>query len=375
MRKLIFVLLLLSSPLGIIFSYPRFSAYTGDKCSDCHVSPAGGGMRNTYGNNYAKQNLQMDFLKKYVKKTDFSTQLNKNISVGGDLRVFHIGNENPNTSSTNTFLTMEGDLYVNASVNDYISVHLAPGYEIPNTPAKYEVYGMVHNLSAEIYFRAGRMTPTFGVKIAEHIAYHRTRLLGAPYSMLDGVEAGLSPGIFNFSAGLYNGLGTDFISGDSKRLFVSSADVMLSSKENNVNVNLGLSFYNNPYNFIDPLTAVSNNANRQAFGGFTKIGLLKRIAIIGEVDFLEDKRYDAIKRGLFGYGELNVRIVNGVELRGQYEYMKPDRDAGSNRQTRTSVGAALFPLQGVETEAMLRFVTDDINPNTKEFNLGFHFYF
>lgn len=367
--------MLVIAPLSAALSYPRFSAYTGDKCSDCHVSPTGGGMRNAYGNNYAKQNLQMDFLRKYVKKSDFSTQLNKNISVGGDLRVMHIGNENPNAGSTNTFLTMEGDLYVNASVNDYISVYIAPGYQIPNVPTKYEVYGMVSNLPAELFFRAGRMNPNFGVKIAEHIAYQRTSLLNAPNSMLDGVEAGISPGIFNLTAGLYNGLGTNFISGDSKRLFVSSADVMLSSKENNVNVNLGISFYSNPYNYINPLTIEVTNANRQAFGGFTKIGLMKRIAIIGEVDFLENKRLDVLTRGLFGYGELNVLVTNGVELRIQHEFKQPDRDANDNRTMRTSVGAALFPLQGIETEAMLRFVTDDRLPNTKEFNLGFHFYF
>ncbi len=375
MRKLIAALILVIAPLSAALSYPRFSAYTGDKCSDCHVSPTGGGMRNAYGNNFAKQNLQMDVFKKLVKKPDFSTQLNKNISVGGDIRVMHIGNENPNAASTNTFLTMEGDFYINASVNDYISVHLAPGYQIPNVPSKYEVYGMVSNMPSDLYFRAGRMNPNFGVKIAEHIAYQRTSLLNSPYSMLDGVEAGISPGIFNLTAGLYNGLGTDFISGDSKRLFVSSADVMISSKENNVNVNLGLSFYNNPYNYTDPLTAEISNANRQAFGGFTKIGLMKRVALIGEVDFLEDRRLGVMTRGLFGYGELNVLVAHGVEFRLQHELKRPNRDANDNRTIRTSVGASLFPLQGVETEAMLRFVTDDRLPNTKEFNLGFHFYF
>jgi len=139
MRKLIFTLILVIAPLYAVFSYPRFSAYTGDKCADCHVSPTGAGMRNTYGNNFAKQDLQMDFVKKLVKKKpEFSTQLNKNISVGGDVRIMHIGNENPISPTTNSFLTMEGDLYVNASVNDFISVYVAPGYEIPNVPAKYE---------------------------------------------------------------------------------------------------------------------------------------------------------------------------------------------------------------------------------------------
>ncbi len=44
--------------MQVLYSYPRFSAYTGDKCSDCHVNPQGGGMRNQYGQHFAKQNLQ-----------------------------------------------------------------------------------------------------------------------------------------------------------------------------------------------------------------------------------------------------------------------------------------------------------------------------
>jgi hypothetical protein len=374
MKKTIYTLIFVLAPLLTVFSYPRFAAYTGDKCSDCHVTPTGAGMRNTYGNNFAKQNLQMDFLKKYVKKTpELNTQLNKNISVGGDVRVMHIGNENPSSPTLNSFLTMEGDLYVNAKVNDFISVYVAPGYQIPSAPAMYEVFGMVSNLPADMFFRAGRMTPNFGIKIAEHNAYQRIDFLNAPYSMLDGVEAGISPGIFTLTAGLYNGLGTQFLSGDSKRLFVSSADVTLSSKEKNLNLNLGLSFYNNPYNFsTEEGTSV---ANRKAYAGFAKIGIMKRVALLGEVDFMEDTRANVMRRGLYGYGELNVRVTNGVEIRGQYEFKKPDRDLTDNRISRASFGAALFPLQGFETEAMIRFVTNDVLPNTKEFNLGFHFYF
>ncbi|MCI0471970.1 MAG: hypothetical protein L0Y76_00120 [Ignavibacteria bacterium] len=359
-----------------LFSYPRFSAYTGDKCADCHVNPQGGGMRNQYGQHFAKQNLQMDFLKKLVtKKTNFSTQLNKNISIGGDVRIVHVGNENTSGPSTNTFLTMQGDFYANANVNDYISVYVAPGLQIPNIPTKYEVYGMVGNLPANIYFRAGRMTPTYGMKVVEHRAYQRQSLLGTPYAANDGVEIGLSPGFVNFSAGLFNGLNTSFFDNDPKRMFVSSADFTFIPVEDKFNVNFGASFFNNPYNFLDPVSGTQTDAIKQAFGGFAKFGLFKRIALLGEVDFLENTQLSSMTRGIFGFGELNVIIVNGVELRTQYEIMKPDRDEENNRTIRTSVGAALFPLTGFETEAMVRFVSDDRQPNTTEFQWSFHFYF
>jgi len=372
----LFLIAVIVLSVQVLYSYPRFSAYTGDKCSDCHVNPQGGGMRNQYGQNFAKQNLQMDFLKKLVtKKTDFSTQLNKNISIGGDVRVVHVGNENTSGPSTNTFLTMQGDFYANANVNDYISVYVAPGLQIPNVPAKYEVYGMVGSLPANLYFRAGRMTPAYGMKVVEHRAYQRQSLLGTPYAANDGVEIGLSPGFLNLSAGLFNGLNTNFFDNDPKRMFVSSADFSFVPVEDKFNVNFGASFYNNPYNFLDPNSGSQTDAIKQAFGGFAKFGLFKRVALLGEVDFLENTQLSSMTRGIFGYGELNVIIINGVELRTQYEIMRPDRDTENNRTIRTSVGAALFPLTGFETEAMVRFVSDDQQPNTTEFQWNFHFYF
>jgi len=370
------VILFVSVLITYAYSYPRFSAYTGDKCSDCHVGPQGGGMRNMYGMKYSKQNLQMDFLKKYIKKNvDFSTQLNKNIDVGGDLRFLAVKDEQPNSATLNSFLTMQGDFYLNAKVNDYISVYLAPGLQIPNIPTKYEVYGMVGNLPLNSYFKAGRMLPTFGIKIVEHRAFQRAQLLGTPYGANDGFEVGLSPGNLNLSAGLFNGLNTDFFDKDPKRMFVSSADYMFSAFENNLNLNFGTSYYSNPYNFTNPLTGDKSDAMKQAFGGFTKIGILKRFALLGEVDFAENKRLGSITRALYGYSELNIKVVNGLEIRSMYEIMRPDRDTEDNRIIRTSIGAAVFPLQGFETEAMYRFVTDDKLPNTTELQVNFHFYF
>jgi len=375
MKKLITLFFVLALPLSL-FAYPRFSAYTGDKCSDCHVNPQGGAMRNQYGNKFAKENLQMDFLKKYVKKrNEFNTQLNKNIAVGGDVRIAHVSYDNQNAPSTNTFLTMQGDFYANATVNDYISVYVAPGLQIPSIPTKYEVYGMVSNLPFNTYFKAGRMTPTYGVKIVEHRAFQRADFLGTPYAANDGVEIGFSPLGFNFSAGLFNGTNTNFFDNDSKRMFVSSADYLFSVFKKKLNINLGASFYNNPYNFTNPVTGDRTDALRQAFGGFTKIGILNRIALIGEVDFMENTRVGNKVRGLYGFGELNFIIINGLELRTQYEIKRTNRDISNNRTIRTSIGAALFPLQGFETEAMLRFINDDVLENTKEFQMNFHFYF
>jgi hypothetical protein len=150
---------------------------------------------------------------------------------------------------------------------------------------------------------------------------------------------------------------------------------MLSGKENKVNVDIGTSFYNNPYDIFDPLSGTKINAFTHAYSGFTKIGIMKYVALLGEVDFRENSISGVMHRGLYGFGELDVKIVKGFELRTQYEYRDPNRDVSGDRSTRVSVGGAVFPLIGLEFEAMFRFINDDILPNTNEYQGMLHFYF
>lgn len=356
------------------FSYPRFAAYTGNKCVDCHINPAGGSMRNLYGIKYAKENLSMDVFKDISNKTEFSGQLTKNISIGGDVRLAHVDNQNHNAANMNTFLSMQGDLYVNAKVNDYIDVFVSPGISIPNIPMKYDVYGMVSKLPLNSYFKVGRFTPDFGIKIVEHRAFQRNLILNTPYSQDEGLELGISPGIFNLSLGLFNGLNTDFFDADQNKMFVASTGVTLSTKDENINFNLGASFLNNPFEFHDPNIQHPLNSNRKVFGGHTMVGIYNKVALLGEYDLEEYSIESNMTRREYRYIELNGRIIKGVELRGAYEFYDINRDITDDETTRFSVGAAVFPLLGFEFEAMMRFVKfKDIKTN--EIQGNFHFYF
>ncbi len=83
--KKAFTLILFISVFGLslnyVQAYPRFAAYTGDKCMDCHVDPTGGTMRNSGGTGYAKNNLNMDMFRKIAGKTQFSPKITKDIKV------------------------------------------------------------------------------------------------------------------------------------------------------------------------------------------------------------------------------------------------------------------------------------------------------
>ena len=354
-------------------SYPRFSAYTGDKCITCHVSPTGGSMRNLYGTKYAEENLEMEIFKKISEKTKFSPRINDDITIGGDVRIAQIDNEIDGQPNQNTFLTMQGDLYVDARLNRILNVFVSSGIEIPNFPTKYEVYGMISRLPLDIYFRAGRFAPDFGIKIVEHRAFQGVNLLGTPYAADAGFEIGMTPGILNFNMGLFNGLNTIFFDTDQNKMFVTKADITLSTDDYNYNFNIGGSFFNNPYNIVSSGTSIT--ANRKAFGGFTKIGIHNIIALLGEFDLEENTINGAMTRRLFGFGELNIKVMKGVEVRGQYEYFDANRDVDDDNVSRYSFGAVFFPFPGFETEAMVRFVSEETDLQNNEFQWNFHFYF
>src|SRR4030095_3134294 len=105
-----------------INAYPRFAAYTGDKCADCHVNPTGGAMRHGGGIAYAKNNLNMEVFKNIAGKTEFSPKITNDISIGGDVRVAQVDDQVPNSTNFNSFLGMQGDLYVNAKLNEILNV-------------------------------------------------------------------------------------------------------------------------------------------------------------------------------------------------------------------------------------------------------------
>lgn len=395
----LFLVLFLSSAL---YSYPKFAAYTGEKCQSCHVNPTGGGIRNGYGVKYSKTNLFFKFLEKQNKTTDIETKITKGISIGADMRFAAFYNELEGSYPyKNTFFMMQSDLHVNAQVNKYISLTITQGLYIPNNtfgvaalPVKTEIFGMVSNLPAGLYFKIGRFIPNFGTKVPEHRAYIRqVNNLYTPYASDAGIEVGFAPSFFTLSAGFSNGSSLtktgvtnnsyDF---DQQKQVTLSGDFRWAAKKNKFTFGLGGSFINNPFKY-DPTPATNTDALRQIAGGFLSFGIMERVAVLAELDYnrldIRDSastRHDV--RTIFG--EVDIRVSNGVELKFQYENLDNAlgrKNASSERQ-RYSFGAVLFPLTGLEVEAVYRLVKNGTGENgdiedvkDNEIQTIFKFYF
>ena len=79
-------LLLAGLVTSISFGLPKFTAKAEQKCNLCHVSPTGGGMRNSFGSQFfaltelAVHKSPMDSL------LNFQVQISDMISLGADMR-------------------------------------------------------------------------------------------------------------------------------------------------------------------------------------------------------------------------------------------------------------------------------------------------
>ncbi|MBK9226682.1 MAG: hypothetical protein IPL67_06460 [Ignavibacteria bacterium] len=145
-------------------------------------------MRNFAGTKYAEKNLNMDMFKKIAGKTKFDPRLTKAISIGGDVRVAQVDNEVDGKSNYNSFLAMQGDAYLNVELNKIVDVFVIR-HSYPGIETRYEVYGMLHNLPANGFFKVGRFKPNYGIRIVEHRAYQRQFLLGTPYEANTGLRS------------------------------------------------------------------------------------------------------------------------------------------------------------------------------------------
>ncbi len=97
--------------------------------------------------------------------------------------------------------------------------------------------------------------------------------------------------------------------------------------------------------------------------------------MLGEIDFEENRSDRPLTRSLYGFAELDIIVIKGFEIRGQYELYDSNREVDNNHVSRISAGVAFFPFFGFETEAMVRFVKEEPEVKNNEFQWNFHFYF
>jgi hypothetical protein len=178
---------------GRAVAYPQWQLSTGAvRCTQCHFSPAGGGLLNGYGRDEMGDELAT--LGGNGALLNGSARVPGWLAVGADLRLAYVAQDVQDPSGAQqAFFPMQADLEARAAVSDFSlyatgglrgqsrsNVDLVPDQNYqPQFASRFvsrEHYLMWRPAALGPYARAGRFFAPFGLRLAEHVLYVRRDL-------------------------------------------------------------------------------------------------------------------------------------------------------------------------------------------------------
>jgi hypothetical protein len=319
---------------------PYLMVREGAKCSDCHVNQTGGGKRTPFAYIHAHDILHdVDVLPipKGVKAFNGAI-VDPYLSIGADLRVRNTTafedrrsrgdrrvpenravrrSVTSNDSQVNEFRVYgQADLWPDV-VTLYVDEDLNGGAN------NREAFGLIRGfLPWGTYLKAGRMFPAFGLRVWDDQAFIRARSGFTFQNPDEGAEIGFAPGPFFLATTVTNGPPGD-------------KDVQATVNGYGVFTDLPV---------VRTVTAGASYArqtDKRWTAAFYAGSNLWRFTYLAELDLIDDRTPASVGRRdrYASYGELNLLLLDWLNLRGTFEFIKVSND---NDQTRWTIGAEPF---------------------------------
>jgi len=339
---------------------PYLALGLGAKCSQCHVNPTGGGLRNAFGDVFAQTRLPARHLD--TGADTWAGQIVRFISIGGDLRFDASSQQVPHTRRLDEFQMEQTRVYVAAGVLPerllvYVDEQLAPGGALNR-----EAYGLFWSADHSWYLKGGQMYLPFGLRLQDQTAFVK-EITGINMAAPDqGLEFGWLKGHWDTQLALSNGTAGGAGTSDGKQSSAQLAWVDATWR-------LGAAA-----NYNDAAAAGS----RSAFGLF---GGLKSgpIAWLGEADLIEDRSLpNGGVKMLATLAEANWEFARGHNLKITAEYLDPNRRVAHDAQTRWNLLYELTPVQFVQLRAGVRYadgIPQLASEHTRRYFLELHGFF
>jgi hypothetical protein len=331
---------------------PYLAVQAGFKCGQCHVNPTGGGERTVFGNIFAQTQLAANRLD--VGSDIWTGEINRFLSVGGDVRTDAEWTKVPGQSSTDAFNLEQARVYGSANVIPtrlYIYVDEQVG---PGTALDREAYGVYWSANHDWYVKAGRMYLPFGFRLQDTSAFVQ-QITGINMTNSDdGVEFGWERGHVDAQLAVSNGTNGGAVTHHGKQ-------------------------FSGQLIWVESAWRVGLAANLNGSGGGNKVeaGLFAGlrtgpIAWLGQVSVTDDRTQPVGSgRELATLAEGNWRIAQGHNLKLDYEYLDPNRSVSNNGQTRYSIVYEMTPIQYVQIRTGFRYSDGIPQAPTQHLKIGF----
>ncbi|MGE5812165.1 MAG: hypothetical protein ACM339_11725 [Ignavibacteria bacterium] len=359
---------------GEDFALPRFALRMNAQCSECHVNPTGGNMRNRGGWSYGRNVLPMASPRDYK----MSNMIGENISLGLDFRTQFLYSGERNKTD---FQKMAGSIYANVDLSEDINIFARYDFiqEI------WEGYGVARILPNRGYIKAGAFSPNYGLRIDDHTAYTRAGDFGLLFSqgasqglifLPQYTEIGLEAGLYfsdfallTISAGKPNSDPRTITFPFDKQNTDPSYTANLQFTPQ-VGDEMGLMFGGSFTNFKNSLNDFSNV---NIFGGYAGFGI-GGFTILGEFDVAKDYLdIDSTSTALMIEGA--YQIIKGLEAVLRYDRFDPFSDLETDAVSRLIIGFEVFPYSFIEIRPQYRLQMEDPSVDNDSFVLQFHFWY
>jgi hypothetical protein len=331
---------------------PYLAVQTGFKCGQCHVNPTGGGERTVFGNVFAQTQLAANHLD--TGGDVWTGEINRFVSIGGDLRADFQFTKAPQASSTDSFNLEQGRVYASANVIPQRLFIYVDEQVAPDSALNREAYGVYWSANHDWYVKAGQMYLPFGFRLQDQSAFIQ-QITGINMTAPDrGVEFGVERGHWDAQLAITNG--------------TASGPEQDHGKQ-----------YSGQLIYVESVWRVglAANINSAAAGNKSAGGLFAGlrtgpVSWLGQVDVIDDKSLPvASGRELATLLEANWRIAQGHNLKLTHEYLDPNRNVSNDAQTRYSLVYELTPIQYVQIRTGFRYSDGIPQAPAQHLKLGF----
>lgn len=314
---------------------PYLAVQQGYKCVACHVNPAGGGLRNAFGNVFSQNVLPAHTLK--TGDTSWTGAVNEFVHLGGDVRAGWTATTVPHQDSANEFDVSDARVYLQVqAIPDRLSVYLDERLA-PGAATNLEAYVRYFSASAAWFVQAGRLYLPFGLRLEDDTAFTRT-VPGINMTTPDtGVEIGWEAAHWSAQLALTNG----------------SAGGPETDRGKQAAANVA---------YVDPRwrVGIASSVNHSDAGDRTAYGVFGGlrtgpVAWLGEADLVSDDAFAEGRRHLASaLLEADWAIRRGYNAKLTAEWFDPDRDLDNDEQTRWSAVVEYSPVQFLQLRAGAR---------------------
>jgi len=341
---------------------PLYASREGKTCIACHYDPNGGGMRNDFGFLYCKNRHGLDTEQKWANVT-VDPRLNDWVAIGVDTRLLYIASHTKGGPSlgASTFFPMQGQLNIAVTPHDYLTVVMSRGITTDsNNFEARELYGLIHDLPHDLYAKLGRFRLPFGLRQDDHTSYVRS-IDFLPYnSQADdaGIEVGGAGPTYFGQLSFTNGSGT--ISGE--RAQTLAAKIGTGRKP----ISAGLSGF---HQYVEASGARHNRWALYAMSTWQKL------TFIGEYDGGTTVGFGGTRNLWAAFAELDYRLARGINVRGKFDYLEPNKDASEDLFRRWLVEADFVPVPFAELKLSYRNHDEELVGKYQEYLAQFFFPF